>query len=298
MPLHKTSSSRTRLVANDALSNAPETASPDLFDFRRTDAAPRLDGHDAETSGIKHKESRAPRRKRSLSFKADAPAPAAPEEVTSQQRAGASPEVHIEWTEVKALNSKLIDSLTPFSNLEMLSAARQHPSIAAPGPVPRQDAPKGRKKLTSSGNEDSLQQSWDSLTYFERKSRSRLAQAGAAVLGGGTAATSSSHDPPHGNNPHFSATAGVNSVPPFTAGAHLSALAAEYTPHLSTTFQAKNGGHPSSVLAVDVKATDYHTDSVTSQFRSLVDSIEDSENVSKPRSNRGPSPTTGRNKRV
>lgn len=119
------------------------------------------DGESKNSSSSARMKSSARRRRTHM----EAPAPVVENEVVRAEEP--PPERVNQWSQVKAL--KCEDALSPLSQLAYLSEVQQHQSQAAP---PSQ----GRKK------NESLQESWDSLTYFSKKSKSRLAQAGASIL--------------------------------------------------------------------------------------------------------------------
>lgn len=89
-----------------------------------------------------------------------------PREVQLQDRRHENqPHKKESWSEVDAVSAAHDDALSSHQ-LATLVGARTKP----------------QKETTS--KPDPLQQSWDSLSYFARKNRSRLSQTGAAILGG------------------------------------------------------------------------------------------------------------------
>ncbi|KAJ8607485.1 hypothetical protein CTAYLR_009437 [Chrysophaeum taylorii] len=171
-----------------------------------------------------------------------------------------------EWTEVKALSAEL-DVLSPLSQLAKQSSATK-PAAPSFDHKTRNKASIGRV-----ASDESLQQSWDSLTYFSKKNRSRLSQAGAAVVGGNFTVTSASHDPP---KPIVEAMIRDEAATSVMASGSQQAVQQAGGPDVKQQ-QQQQQQHPPSENIFETTSTTLLT---ASQFENFANSIEDTAHTS------------------
>lgn len=189
----------------------------------------------------------------------------------------------------EAIESEL-HVMSPLSQKANLMEKKLQPQ-SHNGSLPQKEcAIANSKGQTSHGNDDSLQQSWDSLTYFSKKSRSRLSQAGSAIVGMGLPINIESEVPVHGSkngqdfNERESTSWHAYSSPIVDLKTTKEATKAKIDGAAGRDSDASTGGST-------VKATSVHDDHhgsgrvddlalFASQFESFANSIEDSAHAS------------------